>query len=182
MALTFKYFAYGSNLLKERLLLGNPTAQYFGVARLDDYRLTFDSPLDTKTTLWAGAPATIRRCPGSSVWGVIWQLDMADSDSLDRQEKRYKRRMVTVTTPDGTTYTCRTYELDGEFDISHTPSPQYKDVIVRGAKQNGLPEAYISQLEAIEDNGFQGEIPFYNKLICQLEKQQQQQQQHQQQH
>ncbi|XP_046585241.1 gamma-glutamylcyclotransferase-like isoform X1 [Haliotis rubra] len=170
MALTFKYFAFGSNLLKERLLLGNPTAQYFDVARLDDYRLTFDSPQDTKTMLWAGAPATIRRCPGSSVWGVIWQLDMADSDNLDRQERRYQRRTVTVTTPDGTTHTCRTYELDGEFDISHTPSPQYKDVIVRGAKQSGLPQAYISQLEAIEDNGFQGEIQVYNQLICQLEK------------
>ncbi|XP_067652490.1 gamma-glutamylcyclotransferase-like [Haliotis asinina] len=174
MARTFMYFAYGSNLLAERLLINNPTAQFLCTARLHDYRLTFDSPRDTKTMPWAGAPATIRKCPGCSVWGVIWQLDIADSDSLDRQEVFYQRRMVTVTTPDGTTYTCRTYELDGEFDISHTPSPQYKDVIVRGAKQNGLPEAYISQLEAIEDNGFQGKIPVYNKLICQLEKQQQQ--------
>ncbi|XP_046585205.1 LOW QUALITY PROTEIN: gamma-glutamylcyclotransferase-like [Haliotis rubra] len=196
MARTFLYFAYGSNLLAKRLLLKNPTAQFLHTARLDDYRLTFDSPRATHTMPWAGAPATIRRCPGSCVWGVIWQLDMADSDNLDSmnhngcdlpseldmadsdnldmQEVFYQRRTVTVTTPDGTTYTCRTYELDGEFDISHTPSPQYKDVIVRGAKQSGLPQAYISQLEAIEDNGFQGEIQVYNTLICQLEKQQQQ--------
>ncbi|XP_071082286.1 gamma-glutamylcyclotransferase-like [Haliotis cracherodii] len=173
MAGTFLYFAYGSNLLAERLLLNNPTAQFIHTARLDDYRLTFDAPRDTKTMLWAGAPATIRSCPGSSVWGVIWQLDMADSDNLDSQETFYQRRTVTVTTPDGATHTCRTYELDGEYDISHSPSPQYKDVIVRGAKQSGLPQAYISQLEAVEDNGYDGELKVYNRLIRQLENQHQ---------
>ncbi|XP_048236367.1 gamma-glutamylcyclotransferase-like isoform X1 [Haliotis rufescens] len=173
MAKRFLYFAYGSNILGERILLNNPTAQFIHTARLNDYRLTFDAPCDINKTLWAGALATIRSCPGSSVWGVIWQLDMADSDNLDRQEKTYQRRTVTVTTPDGTTHTCRTYELDGEYDIAHSPSPQYKDVIVRGARQSGLPQAYISQLEAVEDNGYDGEVEVYNRLIRQLENQHQ---------
>ena len=34
------------------------------------------------------------------------------------------------------------------------PSKVYKNVIIQGAKQNGLPEDYITQLENIQDNGY----------------------------
>ena len=34
------------------------------------------------------------------------------------------------------------------------PSKVYKNVINQGAKQNGLPEDYITQLENIQDNGY----------------------------
>ena len=34
------------------------------------------------------------------------------------------------------------------------PSKVYKNVIIQGAKQNGLPEDYINQLENIQDNGY----------------------------
>ena len=34
------------------------------------------------------------------------------------------------------------------------PSKIYKNVIIQGAKQNGLPEDYINQLENIQDNGY----------------------------
>ena len=34
------------------------------------------------------------------------------------------------------------------------PSKVYKNVIIQGAKQNGLPADYISQLENIQDNGY----------------------------
>ena len=34
------------------------------------------------------------------------------------------------------------------------PSKVYKNVIIQGAKQNGLPEDYVTQLENIQDNGY----------------------------
>ena len=34
------------------------------------------------------------------------------------------------------------------------PSKVYKNVIIQGAKQNGLPEDYITQLKNIQDNGY----------------------------
>merc|ERR1712032_376171 len=38
------------------------------------------------------------------------------------------------------------------------PSAVYLDVIVRGAKENGLPKEYIEKLESIEHNGYRGEV------------------------
>lgn len=34
----------------------------------------------------------------------------------------------------------------------------YKDVIVRGALEAGLPPHYIDQLRAVEDNGYRGDV------------------------
>ena len=38
------------------------------------------------------------------------------------------------------------------------PSKVYKNVIIQGAKQNGLPADYINQLENIQDNGYDKEL------------------------
>ncbi len=52
---TFLYFAYGSNLLKERIRINNTSAVFKTVGRLDGYHLDFDR----KTTMWHGCAATI---------------------------------------------------------------------------------------------------------------------------
>ena len=41
---TFLYFAYGSNLLAERIHFQNPSASFRGVAKLDGYRMDFRLP------------------------------------------------------------------------------------------------------------------------------------------
>ena len=41
---TFLYFAYGSNLLTERIHFQNPSATFRDVAKLDGYRLEFRLP------------------------------------------------------------------------------------------------------------------------------------------
>ena len=38
----FLYFAFGSNLLTERIHINNPSARFKCVAKLDDYKLTFN--------------------------------------------------------------------------------------------------------------------------------------------
>lgn len=80
---TFPYFAYGSNLLAARIHLQNPSATYRQIARLDNYRLEFDYD---SLPAWRGAVATITKSPGDHVWGVVWDIKMADLPSLDRQE------------------------------------------------------------------------------------------------
>ena len=39
---TFLYFAYGSNLLTERIHINNPSAVFRSIARLDDHQLDFN--------------------------------------------------------------------------------------------------------------------------------------------
>lgn len=53
--------------------------------------------------------------------------------------------------------------------MDHRPSPMYLDVIIRGAKQNKLPEEYIRSLESTPANGKHEDIDLYTDIIRQLE-------------
>jgi len=74
----------------------------------------------------------------------------------------YEPLQVEVALEGNTKLTCRTYQLvperlgpDGQG--KGIPSLLYKSVIVAGARQNNLPSSYISFLENLKDNGYQGE-------------------------
>uniref|UniRef100_A0A8C4SXQ9 gamma-glutamylcyclotransferase n=1 Tax=Erpetoichthys calabaricus TaxID=27687 RepID=A0A8C4SXQ9_ERPCA len=143
----FYYFAYGSNLLKERLLMANPSARFHCRGRL---KVSFGSSQGIPNKTWHGGSATIREAPGDEVWGVVWKMSTSDLQSLDRQVTLlYSPLLANVETENGE-LPCRTYQMNNCAD--KCPSPQYKYVIVLGAKQNGLPEYYIKRLEAVEVN------------------------------
>jgi len=46
----------------------------------------------------------------------------------------------------------------------------YMDVIIRGSKQNKLPEEYVKYLETIETNGKHEDIDIYTDIMKSLEK------------
>ena len=48
---TFLYFAYGSNLLTERIHFQNPSATFRGAAQLDGYKLEFRLPSKVRHSL-----------------------------------------------------------------------------------------------------------------------------------
>ena len=53
---------------------------------------------------------------------------------------------------------CRTYYLLMREAEDKRPSPQYLEVIIRGALQHGLPGAYVDKLRSIQHNGYSGQI------------------------
>ncbi|XP_045101680.1 gamma-glutamylcyclotransferase-like [Portunus trituberculatus] len=154
----FLYFAYGSNLLKERIHINNPSARMIGVGKLKDYRLDFNH----FSKRWKGAAATIVEDPGSYVYGVVWELANEDMVNLDRQEgvhqKIYRAMDVKVETEKGDHVEARSYQIIRPLEDDRRPSYVYMDVIIRGAKANGLPEDYIKFLESIEHNGYKGSV------------------------
>ena len=101
---TFLYFAYGSNLLTERIHFQNPSATFKGVAKLDGYRLDFRLPTKVRVSKhvkknlhsdrvlqrWNGCAATITESPEESVYGCLWELDMDHLQTLDNQEGVWK--------------------------------------------------------------------------------------------
>uniref|UniRef100_A0A672YTJ5 Gamma-glutamylcyclotransferase a n=1 Tax=Sphaeramia orbicularis TaxID=375764 RepID=A0A672YTJ5_9TELE len=123
----FMYFAFGSNLLKERLQLANPTAVFCTTGRLKDYKLNFGLWEEHVDNVWHGGVATIEFCPGAEVWGVIWTLSNKNLTSLDNQEGvrqgKYSPLEVTVETEKGLML-CRTYQMNNFCTCP--PSPQYK--------------------------------------------------------
>ncbi|CAH1392605.1 unnamed protein product [Nezara viridula] len=80
MSSTFKYFAYGSNLLEKRIHINNPTAKRICIALLKNYRLDFSY----WSNRWGGNAATIVPDDSSFVWGAVWEIDNSNSDDLDR--------------------------------------------------------------------------------------------------
>ncbi|KAF7691378.1 gamma-glutamylcyclotransferase a [Silurus meridionalis] len=153
----FLYFAFGSNLLKERLQLQNPSATFYCVGRLEGFALRFGLWGENVVNRWNGGVATIEECPDEDVWGVVWRMATEDITSLDKQESVdkgvYSPMEVTVQTETGPLL-CRTYKMNNFRPCF--PSPQYKEVVCLGAQQNGLPEDYIKKLQAVETNNYTG--------------------------
>ncbi|XP_077432088.1 gamma-glutamylcyclotransferase [Vanacampus margaritifer] len=162
---TFLYFAYGSNLLKERLQLKNPSATLHCVARLKDYKLVFGNYKGLASERWHGGVATIEHSPGDEVWGVVWRMNKSDLKSLDSQENvmlgAYSPVEISVRTK-GQELRCRTYLMNS--CVYAPPSPQYLLVIVMGAEQNRLPKDYQEKLRAIETNKYGGPLPLMVEL------------------
>uniref|UniRef100_A0A4W4FT11 Gamma-glutamylcyclotransferase n=1 Tax=Electrophorus electricus TaxID=8005 RepID=A0A4W4FT11_ELEEL len=125
----FMYFAYGSNLLKERLQLENPSAVFRCVGRLKGYVLNFGLWGDDVVSKWHGGVATIEKSPDEYVWGVVWEMAVEDLTSLDRQEQvdegAYSSLELRVETEAGPLL-CRTYQMNKFRPCP--PSPQYKKV------------------------------------------------------
>lgn len=162
----FLYFAYGSNLLRERVQLRNAATTFCSTARLQDFKLTFGSVQGRTISQWHGGAATIVPSPGDEVWGVVWQMNKDGLSTLDEQEGvpfgAYVPIEVVVHTEEGKELICRCYEMKDPVFV--LPSPHYKWVICMGAKQNNLPAEYQKKLEAIETNSYTGHLPVMEEI------------------
>ncbi|KAJ8942163.1 hypothetical protein NQ318_002553 [Aromia moschata] len=163
----FLYFAYGSNLLSQRIHINNPSAIRAGIAKLNDYQLNFV----TYSKRWKGASATIVPNKGSHVWGALWEISMADMEHLDDQEgvrhNIYIPLMVDVENPIGEWLNCRVYMQTAKVQAvskiedlaeDHQPSAIYLNTMLKGAIESGLPQDYLEFLKRIPHNGYEGEV------------------------
>ncbi|XP_006912101.1 gamma-glutamylcyclotransferase isoform X2 [Pteropus alecto] len=91
---SFLYFAYGSNLLTERIHLRNPSAAVCCVARLQDFKLDFGNYRGKTSEIWHGGIATIFQSPGDEVWGVVWKMNKSNLSSLDKSFAWVQKRMA----------------------------------------------------------------------------------------
>ncbi|KAF6198477.1 hypothetical protein GE061_008225 [Apolygus lucorum] len=164
---TFKYFAFGSNLLTQRIHLNNPTAKRYDVGVLEKYRLDFGY----LAKRWGGYVATIVPDERAVVWGAIWDIGDENLEDLDRQEgvkdSVYRPLEVPVKTPSGEVVTCRCYCLVNQPSYPEVPnvpnllpSKVYMDTVIRGAIESRLPEDYVKMLEAIPNNGYDGPVNY----------------------
>ncbi|KAK1806629.1 hypothetical protein P4O66_005136 [Electrophorus voltai] len=169
---TFLYFAYGSNLLKERLQLNNPSASIQCVAKLQDYKLAFGNHKGRASRRWHGGVATIEPSPGDEVWGVVWRMNMTDLESLDSRQEGVKlgiySPIVESVWASDQYLSCRTYIMN---NCTHAlPSPQYLKVMMMGAEQNELPKDYQEKLKAIETNKYDSSVSVMEKIEKSLKK------------
>ncbi|XP_050310247.1 gamma-glutamylcyclotransferase-like [Anthonomus grandis grandis] len=163
----FLYFAYGSNLLKQRIHIQNPSAERAGIGFLKDYQISFV----THSKRWQGASATIIPKKSRVVWGALWYLDNSHMESLDGQEgvhkNLYRVLHVDIELPNGEKVKARTYQqtvdapdVDDFKDLPHEcrPSFPYLRTILVGAEESDLPKEYREFLQTIPHNGYDGPV------------------------
>jgi len=133
------YFAYGSNMDRAAMLQRCPGSKPVGVARLMRHRFTiFDEGY-----------ATVVRDPQGAVWGMVWDLALADVPALDRYESLstglYTKVIQPVVTEQGPR---RAIVYVGRNAKPGTPRPGYMEGVIEAATHAGLPEEYIRSLGA----------------------------------
>lgn len=141
---TFRYFAYGSNMLHERLVARVPTARAVEVGVVRDYCLDF-----AKISADGSGKGDMMASAGDEVWGVLYEFDASQKADLDRHEGgHYQAREVVVSTPFGDKTAWAYMAQVHRRDPSKMPYDWYVALIVAGARRGGLPETYIQTLEA----------------------------------
>jgi len=142
-------FAYGSNMPTARITDKTrcPSAKSLGVAELRGYELRWH-----KTSKDGSAKADIIKSDvkGVSVFGVLYEISPEEKPALDRIEglrKGYEEVDVVVL-HNGTEATVTAYKATN-IDPKLKPYTWYKALAVFGAKEHGLPEAYVAQIEAV---------------------------------
>ena len=150
----FLYFGYGSNMLTRRLADPRraPSARALGVGYVEKHKLTFDK-------ISRGTRQNSGKCDmeatglaADRVYGVLFSIAVEDEASLDREEgldRGYRKdRQVRVITADGEK-TAVAY-IATEKDPTVLPYHWYRDFVVEGALEHGLPEDYVTWLRKFQ--------------------------------
>ncbi|MBU1173958.1 MAG: gamma-glutamylcyclotransferase [Alphaproteobacteria bacterium] len=141
----FVYFAYGSNMLIQRLAMRCPSAEVVGIGRAEGYRVEYclGSPDGS-------SKAGLRRCEGATAWGVLFSLALGERSVLDGFEGTpvyYRRAEMELARADGTPVVAVTYlPQPGHIVVGRHPFAWYRALCVGGARQHELPAEAVSRL------------------------------------
>lgn len=136
------YFAYGSNLLRERLLARCPGLDSAGKATFAGHRLTFDKLSNDGSGKCAFEPVE-----SGDVVGVLWNVPRDELELLDRVEgvgKGYERCQVLVK-QQKREYEALTYRATHR-QPGLQPFDWYLALVLAGATQQSFPAGYIDGL------------------------------------
>jgi len=155
---TFHYFAYGSNMLTERLQARCPSAAPLGPARAHGFSLAIAkraADRSGKATLTRAADKTAdERADGAArqTYGVLFEIHSRERHLLDRAEgPGYARdnAFPVALAACGSRFEASTYiARDDHMAAGLDPFCWYRALIIAGAEQHGLPADHIEDLRA----------------------------------
>ncbi len=143
------YFAYGSNMSRAQMA-GRTGPIREGdaaprVALLRGYRFGF-TVRSTDNRIYANVEVS----PADVVHGVLYRCGESGMQVLDRYEAGYQRRQVTVTDETGREYEATVYVGLPQCTVEPgKPTERYRDIVLQGAREFGLPEAYVARIEEL---------------------------------
>lgn len=139
------YFAYGSNMSTARLRERMPSCEPLGIATLPRHELRFHK----RSTDKSGKCNAFANGNDDGVVGVLFSFDPGDRAKLDEAEgvgHGYEHAMVTVTNHLGRRRKVLTYlATPDHIDEGLQPYGWYKEFVLAGAREHGLPADYIAR-------------------------------------
>ena len=152
MSGTFLYFAYGSNMLRERLVARCPSARVMGAAALIG---AFELVFNKQSVDGSGKAALVltgARSPRAYTYGVVYEIDQSERLQLDRVEADgYQPGHAAVwDTQAQKEHVALTYfaRPDAIKPGLH-PYDWYLALMRAGAHQNQLPADYTERLSRL---------------------------------
>ncbi len=135
------HFAYGSNMNREAMAGRCPQSKALGLARLPRHRLV----------IMREGYANVVRDPRQTVYGVLWDIALADMRALDHYEGvsqgLYRKVMQPVLREGGGSARALVY-MSKSAAGGH-PKAGYMQGLLAAAQDWGLPEAYLCQLQML---------------------------------
>ena len=145
-----KYFAYGSNMLTERLILRVPEARFLGIARAPGRLLTFH-----KRSVDESGKCDLQKTGNNSdiAYGVLFCVPDSQRDALDDAEglgHGYTAAPIEVFDADSCPVSAIGYfATDDAINSQLVPYDWYHCLVVSGAKQHDLPAEYVASITAV---------------------------------
>lgn len=146
---SFSYFAYGSNMLVERLQARCASARVNGPAVLYGYRMAFCK----RGRDGSGKASIIPSEPREQVRGVLFDINRKELPVLDQHEDvpHGYERLVDLPVDhceSGERYYAISYQaLPQAMDHSLQPFDWYLELVLAGARQHGLTGDYLARLQ-----------------------------------
>lgn len=146
------YFSYGFNMNLTEMRKKCPKAKVVGVGCVAGYRLAFFE----HSVVWDSAMETIFPDPAAETWGVLYELNQSEWEELDCFEDvrmdgtgAYFHYPVEVIDAGRQPKAANVY-LKARWGTGGLPSAEYMNVVIAGAREQGLPEDYIQHLQSLE--------------------------------
>ena len=143
----FRCFAYGSNMFTRKMRVPAPSATFVAIGRIPGYVLRINKKSDDGS----GKGNIVRTGNAADeVWGVIFEISDVERSTLDESEGGYAPTGVEVLTETRTIPSVTYIAKSGRIDDSRKAYAWYKEFVVRGAQEHGLPSDYVARLAAVE--------------------------------
>jgi hypothetical protein len=150
------FFAYGARMNPKTMGELTPAPVSIGPGRLDGYRLAFNVP----SRSWGGGAANAVPALGGHLWGILWEIGEGNLEAFNsfRGDERMQHVLeVEVQGPDGPVK-ATTFAVDSPEQFV-APAERYLNMLRAVARNQGLPEEALADIEAAAGKGSRGQTP-----------------------
>lgn len=150
----YRYFAYGSNMLQNRLeqRVGRVIKVCTGYLR--------HHKLDFSCGNMGVSFANVVPSPGNQVFGVVYRLTLRQLQMLDSYEVYYQRENMKINTFDTAVYTGLPFHTEN-LGWKVSPLGYYVDLLKKGYLENNHPKG-VEELEALIESEYSDDPVYRN--------------------